>query len=397
MAGRSLMIQMAGGIVMLDLLVTNGHVIDPYSGVNGRKDIAIYNGKIVRYEEGEEARHVINAEGKLVFPGLIDSHAHMFVDGTDIGIMPDVAYLPTGVTAAVDATAGCSTYNMFRQSVIARSKVTIKSFLQVCSAGLTTTSYHENINPKYFNEQKMARIYEENKDNILGLKIRQSEELTDGLGIEPLRATVRIAEKLGCPVEVHCTNIPVSTEEVLNTLRPGDIFEHVYQGAKNTIIDENGKLYDCVLKARERGIIFDTAEGRKHGDFDVMMKAMEQGFIADMCSTDLVSGSLFRRPIYSLPNLMSRYICMGIPMEHVVRMSTANPARLMRMEGQIGCLAEGAQADVAIFDWIDCHQTYRDWKGSTFEADKLLKPEMTIKGGQIMYGAPDFIYEDWAK
>lgn len=102
----------------------------------------------------------------------------------------------------------------------------------------------------------------------------------------------------GCPVEVHCTNIPVPTSEVLKVLRPGDIFEHVYQGVKNTIIDENGKLYDCVREARKRGIIFDTAEGRKHGDFDVMLKAKEQGFIADMCSTDLVLGSMFRRPIF---------------------------------------------------------------------------------------------------
>lgn len=381
---------------MLDLLIQNGHVIDPYNNVNKVCDIAIYNGRIVKCDPDEEAKHVINAGGKFVFPGLIDSHAHMFTDGTDIGINPDSTYLPTGVTAAIDASAGCSTYNIFRQSVIARSKVTIKSLLQVCSAGLATTSYHENINPKYFNPQKIARIFHENKDNILGLKIRQSEELAQGLGITPLKETIKIAEKIGCMVEVHCTNLPVSTEEVLNVLRPGDVFEHVYQGVKNTIIDENGKLYPCVQAARERGIIFDTAEGRKHGDFEVMMKAKEQGFIADMCSTDLVTGSCFRRPIYSLPNLMSRYIEMGIPMEQVIRMSTANPAKLMKMEGEIGCLSEGAMADVAIFDFIDCPQIYRDWKGSTFRGTKQLKPEMTIKAGQIVYGAPDFIYEDWA-
>lgn len=378
---------------MLDLLILNGHVIDPANGINDVRPVAIYNGRITSYEKGEEARHVVDATGKFVFPGLIDSHAHMFSEGTEIGIYPDVAYLPTGVTAAVDASAGVANYNLFRSAIIARSKVTIKSFLQMCSAGLATTSYHENINPKYFNPEKIARIYAENKDNILGLKIRQSEELADGLGIEPLKATVRIAEKIGCPVEVHCTNLPVPTSDVLDVLRPGDIFEHVYQGKKNTIIDENGKLYDCVLEGRKRGIIFDTAEGRKHGDFDVMMKAKEQGFIADMCSTDLVLASMYRRSIFSLPNLMSRYICMGIPMEQVVKMATETPAKLMKMSGEIGCLSEGAQADVAIFDWIDCKQTYRDWKGATFIADKLLKPEMTIKGGQLMYCAPDYIYE----
>ncbi len=378
---------------MLDLLIKNGHVIDPANNIDGIKDIAVYNGKIVKYSEDEKVRHIIDAKGKFVFPGLIDSHAHMFQDGTDIGIYPDVAYLPTGVTAAIDFSAGASNYNIFRSGVIERSKVTIKSFLQVCSAGLVTTSYHECINPKYFNEEKIIRIFEENKDNIIGLKIRQSEELAEGLGIEPLKATIKIAEKIGCPVEVHCTNIPVPTSEVLKVLRPGDIFQHVYQGVKNTIIDENGKLYDCVLEARKRGIIFDTAEGRKHGDYDVMLSAMKQGFIADMCSTDLVLGSMFRRPIFSLPNLMSRYICMGIPMVEVIKMTTVHPAQLMKMEGIIGCLTEGAKADIAIFDWIDCKQIYKDWKGTKFQGDKLLKPEMTIKNGQIVYCAPDYIYE----
>ncbi len=379
---------------MLDLLIKNGQVIDPRNRVNEIRTIAIYNGRITQYEQGEPARHVIDAQGKFVFPGLIDAHAHMFDGGTDIGICPDAAYLPTGVTSAIDFSAGVANYPIFRSAVIARSKVTIKSFLQVCSAGLATTSYHECIDPKYFNEEKMYRLYHENIDNILGLKIRQSEELAEGLGIEPLKATVRIAEKIGCPVEVHCTNIPVPTEDVLAVLRPGDIFEHVYQGVKNTIIDEQGRLRDCVLEARKKGIVFDTAEGRKHGDFEVMLAAKEQGFIADMCSTDLVLGSMYRRPIFSLPNLMSRYICMGISMEQVVRMSTERPAKLMNMDGEIGCLSEGARADVAIFDWIPFEQLYRDWKGSRFVADRMLKPEMTIKNGQIMYCAPDYIYEN---
>ena len=379
---------------MLDLLIVNGHVIDPASGVDEVRPVSVYNGRITRYEEGEQARHVIDAAGRYVFPGLIDSHAHMFTEGTEIGIYPDLAYLPTGVTSAVDATAGVANYRLFRSAVIARSKVTIKSFLQMCSAGLATTSYHECINPKYFNPEKIARIYEENKDNILGLKIRQSEELAEGLGIEPLKATVAIADRIGCPVEVHCTNIPVPTSEVLGILRPGDIFEHVYQGVKNTILDENGRLYDCVLQARERGILFDTAEGRKHGDFDVMLKAKEQGFIADFCSTDLVLASMYRRSIFSLPNLMSRYVAMGIPLKQVVEMTTQAPARLMKMEGEIGCLSEGARADIAIFSWLPMHQTYRDWKGAAFEADRTLKTEMTIKDGDIVYCAPDYLYEE---
>ena len=75
-------------------------------------------------------------------------------------------------------------------------------------------------------------------------------------------------------------------------------------------------------------------------------------------------------------------------------MSTYGPAKLMKLENEIGHLGEGAYADVAIFDWMDCKQTYRDWKGTIFVADKLLKPEMTLNRGAMMYCAPDFIYED---
>ena len=108
---------------MLDLLIKNGHVIDPANRTDQVGNIAIYNGRITRYEEGEPARHVVDAAGRYVFPGLIDAHAHMFQEGTEIGIYPDVAYLPTGVTSAIDFSAGVANYPIFRSAVIARSRV----------------------------------------------------------------------------------------------------------------------------------------------------------------------------------------------------------------------------------------------------------------------------------
>lgn len=97
---------------MLDLLIINGHVIDPKNNVNGNKTIAIYNGKVVEYKHADKAKHTIDARGKFVFPGLIDAHAHMFADGTEIGIYPDSTYLPTGVTSAIDCSAGVANYQL---------------------------------------------------------------------------------------------------------------------------------------------------------------------------------------------------------------------------------------------------------------------------------------------
>lgn len=80
-------------------------------------------------------------------------------------------------------------------------------------------------------------------------------------------------------------------------------------------------------------------------------------------------------------------------MTQIVQMATQAPAHLMKMDGQIGCLSVGARADIAIFNYIPLHQTYRDWKGSAFQSDMVLKPEMTIKDGDIAYCAPDYLYE----
>ena len=62
-----------------DLLIRSGHVIDPGQGVDGVMDILIRNGRIEAVGKGLEAKRasVFDASGKLLFPGLIDMHAHL--------------------------------------------------------------------------------------------------------------------------------------------------------------------------------------------------------------------------------------------------------------------------------------------------------------------------------
>jgi len=58
-----------------------GCVIDPGSGVHGLKDIAIGNGKIAAVQGGisqSSAREVLDVSGKIVLPGMIDTHAHVY-------------------------------------------------------------------------------------------------------------------------------------------------------------------------------------------------------------------------------------------------------------------------------------------------------------------------------
>lgn len=86
-----------------------------------------------------------------------------------------------------------------------------------------------------------------------------------------------------------------------------------------------------------------------HFDFHVARTAMAQGFYPDIISTDLtLRNSLRTDKVYSLLHVMSKYLNMGMSFFDIVRAVTATPARLMKMQGQIGTTAPGACADISI-------------------------------------------------
>src|SRR4051812_46291715 len=103
---------------MYDLLISGGTLIDPAAKVNARRDVAFSDGKVVAIEpriEQSAARETINANGKLVTPGLIDAHVHVFEGVSHFGIEPDSTCLAHGATTVVDAgSAGADTFDGFR-------------------------------------------------------------------------------------------------------------------------------------------------------------------------------------------------------------------------------------------------------------------------------------------
>lgn len=224
----------------VDYLIRNGHLIDCYQNISREKDIAVKNGKIVS-ADNVEAVHEINASGCIVTPGLIDFHCHVGAFVTELGIVGEAAYFPTGVTSVVDAgSTGTSNYEAFR-ILTSSSRLRIKAFLNVCPAGLVTTAYHENVDPKMYQKEKILRFLEKYPNDLLGLKIRQSKEIVGDLGIEPAREMIKIAEEAKCSVVVHTTNPPGKAKDIAELLRPGDVYAHVYQGKGESVV-ENGKV-----------------------------------------------------------------------------------------------------------------------------------------------------------
>src|SRR5262245_4917359 len=105
-----------------DLLVKGGRVIDPSQGLSSEGDVAISGSKITKIAANiaeTEARQILNARGKIVTPGLIDIHTHVYDGVAPLGIPADPNCIAKGVTTVVDAgSAGAYTFPGLRKYVI---------------------------------------------------------------------------------------------------------------------------------------------------------------------------------------------------------------------------------------------------------------------------------------
>lgn len=376
----------------MDILIKNGHVIDPKNNIDKITDIGITAGKVIKVGNvgSDTAEKIFDAGGCYVIPGIIDYHAHI-APLCEIGIPAEPICFSSGVTTIVDAgSTGCSNYESYRAYILS-SKLRIKCFLNVCSAGLVTNSYLENIDPKNYNKNKITRLFEKYPDELMGIKIRMDQKLTGNLGIEPLIRTIEMAEEIGTRVVVHTTNAAIPQRDLADVLRKGDVFTHMYHNFDNSIIDENGKVHNNIRKARERGVIFDSANARFHFAFKIANAAISDGFLPDIISTDLTKKSMYKKPqIFNMTFLLSKYLNMGLDLFTIIKLCTVNPAMLLGMEDEIGQLGINSCADIVILKVMDKKVWFEDWEGGILQGEKLLRNMMTIKDGEVVYQDIEF-------
>jgi predicted amidohydrolase len=374
-----------------DIVLKGGRVIDPGRNINGLADVFITGRKIAEILKGEtvQSECTIDVQDCIVVPGLIDFHTHVYECGTDSGV-PDSIFPSMGVTTIGDAgSAGSANFEAFYRDLVARSSIRIKSFLNISPTGIITRKYHENVDPRFFDLPKIERIFEKYSQNIVGLKIRVSRNIVGDLGIKPLRATLDLADKLGCPVVVHVTDPCVPTAELANVLRKGDVFCHVYHGTGSTIIGDDGKVLEAVREARRRGVFFDSSNGRTNFANKTAFAAIADGFLPDIISTDAGMLNVFRGLAFGLPYIMSKYINMGVDLVDVIRACTSTPAALLKMDGQIGTLAPGSCADVTVLQLKQKRTIFTDINNETMIGSKILVPQLTICDGNILFRQMD--------
>lgn len=377
---------------MFDLIIRNGVLTDPRSGMKQKGDLAVKGRRIaaVGNLDNQDAARAIDASGCYVTPGLIDFHAHAAYGISDFSMPADVVQIPNGVTSMVDAgSTGAADFEGFYRHNIANSVMTIKSFINVATTGQLTHQINENPDPVLFDKERIGMLADKYKGQIIGLKLRQSQDIVGELGLKPLEGTVALGEELGLRVSVHITNSPGEVRETLERMRPGDLFCHMYHQKGKTILDESGRVLPEVWEARERGVLFELGHGAFNFSGKVAKAAIEQGFLPDVISSDLSMLSAFKAPTYSFTYILSELLNLGVSFEDILARCTDVPARLMGIEHD-GFLKEGRVADIAILRIVEHSVHYHDRYDNLYEGNRLIKVEATIKEGVQLYRAYDF-------
>ncbi len=385
-----------GGKDKFDLVIKGGQVLDPSQGLHAKRDIGIRNARIVAVETdipAAKAAQILDAGGKLVTPGLVDLHAHVFPGGSAIGLPADELVPYSGTTTYVDAgDAGAATFSAFKHLVVAQARSRIFAFVHISNIGLASFPVGEMHEIGFALVDLAAKVVAENQDICLGVKVREQKEVVGENGIEPLRRAIAAAELSGTKARVMCHigDAPGELSALLNLLRPGDILTHAYSGLGNNTV-QNGKLLPAALEAKKRGVIIDVGHGGGSFDFTVAEPAMQQGLTPNTISSDIHAYSANSPSMPYLPVVMSKFLAMGVPLEQVVAMATVNPGRVIGKVDKLGTLQVGAPADVSILELVDGPVELLDTKGNKRMGKQLLKPVQTVRAGRAFgrpYSAP---------
>lgn len=383
-----------------DLVIKGGDVLDPSQSLRAKRDIGIRFGVVEAVEAdipAERAHRVLDAGGKLVTPGLVDLHAHVFPYGSAIGIPADELVAQQGTTTCVSAgDAGANNFAAFRRYVVAATRTRLYAFVHIANIGLTGFPVPELYNLDFAQTDAAARAVAENADMVLGIKVRMSENVIAKHGLEPLKRAIAACVAADMNAKVMCHIGGVETRElmsqILDLLRPGDILTHCFSGAPNiagafTNIVQDGKLLPAALAAKQRGVIFDVGHGGGSFDYTVAEPAIAQGAPPDTISSDIhvFSGNTPGMPY--LTWVMSKFLGLGFSLEQVVAMATVNPAKAIARHPKLGTLQIGAPGDVAIMELVEGPVSFVDTRKNRREGRAHLKPVQTVAAG-VPFGRP---------
>ena len=389
-----------------DMLIQNGHLIDPKNGIDKVMDIAIKDGKIAAVSSNinsKQSKKTIDAKGMIVSPGLIDIHGHHF-HGTEpssylsnsfTALPPDGFTFESGITTVVDVGgAGWRNFNQLKEQTIKNSKTRVLSFLNIVGHGMKGGAFEQDLSD--MDEKLTAIVAQQNKEYVVGIKVAHFS----GFDWTPVEKAVAAGSKANIPVMVDFggsqPELPLNVL-LLEKLRPGDIFTHAYAhvNGRTPVINESGKLQSYVLDAQKRGIIFDVGHGGGSFVFEQAIPAIKQGLKPNTISTDLHTGSM-NGGMKDILNVMSKLLNMGMTIQELVKATTWEPAQVIKRE-ELGNLSVGAVADITLLKTELGEFGFIDTQNKKMDGTKKIVCEMTIREGNVVYDLNGLASTPWNK
>lgn len=384
-----------------DLVLKNGHVIDPKNSIDRIQDVAVLDGKVALVATGipaTDAVKAVDATGLYVTPGLIDIHAHVYA-GTgergsyagDLSIYPDGYTFRVGVTTVVDAgSSGWRSFEDFKARVIDRSKTRIFAMLNIVGAGMRGAKYEQNTDD--MDGEATAAMALKYPSVVVGIKSAHFE----GPQWKPYEQAVLAGNKAGIPVMIDYGSNRKERplyDLLSKVLRPGDIYTHVYSGLRGEQDATTGKASPALLIGRQRGIYFDVGHGGGSFNWSVAEPLTKAGFMPDSISTDIHVTSM-NAGMKDQLNVADKMMALGQTLQDVVREMTSAPAHEIKHE-ELGNLSVGAPADIAVLRVQTGRYGFVDMNNVTFPGTKKLLCELTLRDGKVVYDLNGISGDSW--
>jgi dihydroorotase len=307
-----------------------------------------------------------------------------------LGIPADPNCIAKGVTTVVDAgSAGAHTFPGLRKYVINVADTRVYALLNISVVGQSTLStdnpYGELLDLRYANPKLAIRTIEQNRDVILGVKIRLTRNIAGDHDLEALKLAREASDAVRLPLMVHIGGTRSPLPAILAMLKKGDVITHSFRAAPGGILDDRGRVLNEVRKAVASGVHLDIGHGAGSFSFDTAEKALSQELLPGTISSDVHQFN-FNGPVFDLATTLSKFLHLGLTLEQVIERTTSNPAGTFGFPKGLGTLREGAHADVAVFTLEEGRFEFTDSVGAKRSGSRKLIPVATVKAGKI-YGS----------
>ncbi len=403
-----------------DLLLRGGRVICPTSGIDGLYDVAVRDGRIAAVAETilpSSAAEVIDVSGKLVLPGMIDTHGHVYQYVTGrFGLNPDMVGVRSGVTTVVDQGGpSCMTLPGFRHFIAEPAETRIYAFLSAYLVGGLEGHFYPNLySPDGVDIDATVRSANANKDLVRGIKGHAEIGGFARWGIKVMEMAAEIGRQTNLPLYVHfgtLWGLPESgangedadtiIERVIPLLKEGDVLAHPFTRHPGGFVNQQGEVHHIIQRALDRGLKVDVGHG-SHFSYRLAKKALAAGVVPHTLGADMHGYNTEVPPPagtppehyddenhpfkgqarFSLTQAMSSMMALGLPLEQVVPMVTANPAKMLGLTDRIGALTPGFAADISVLHDDRGRFLLRDNEDTRVVAERLLRPAFCLRAGR---------------